>query len=210
MFLFPLSSVNSFFSAPRTPTPHSTNQGEDESCNICYHNFSDPDAEDPVALACGHIFGTTCIEKWTSINSTCPMCRADLFKTDFSIDHGSEIDDRMDPMALLQQPVELDSLDEDYSWAGPILDPVFVKVDDDGTDSECSEQCFDTHDGFDQPSILSAKSSFDLDEVQLYDLDLYECYEELRSSHEQWMSEFLEDKDSNGDDPIGLFDVFSY
>jgi hypothetical protein len=34
------------------------------------------DNRQPIELTCGHIFGTTCIEKWLSENDNCPMCRA--------------------------------------------------------------------------------------------------------------------------------------
>jgi hypothetical protein len=34
------------------------------------------DNQQPIELTCGHIFGTTCIEKWLSKNNNCPMCRA--------------------------------------------------------------------------------------------------------------------------------------
>jgi RING-H2 zinc finger domain len=33
------------------------------------------DNRQPIELTCGHIFGTTCIEKWLSDNDNCPLCR---------------------------------------------------------------------------------------------------------------------------------------
>lgn len=36
------------------------------------------DNQQPVKLTCGHIFGTTCIEKWLYENNSCCMCRAIL------------------------------------------------------------------------------------------------------------------------------------
>jgi hypothetical protein len=40
------------------------------------------DNRQPIELTCGHIFGTTCIEKWLSDNDNCPMCRATLIGKD--------------------------------------------------------------------------------------------------------------------------------
>jgi hypothetical protein len=36
------------------------------------------DNRQPIELTCGHIFGTTCIEKWLSDNDNCPLCRTTL------------------------------------------------------------------------------------------------------------------------------------
>jgi hypothetical protein len=69
-------------------------QEGDRACPICLmeyemencdenentHNFQlydcMKDNRQPVKLTCGHIFGTTCIEKWLSKHDTCCMCRA--------------------------------------------------------------------------------------------------------------------------------------
>ena len=40
------------------------------------------DNRQPIELTCGHIFGTTCIEKWLSENDNCPMCRAIIVGTE--------------------------------------------------------------------------------------------------------------------------------
>ncbi len=54
-----------------------------KSCNICMEQFTDAtDAERPVSLSCGHIFGSSCINAWASSSQvsqpTCPMCRTIL------------------------------------------------------------------------------------------------------------------------------------
>ena len=55
-----------------------------KNCNICMEQYTDAtDAEKPVSLRCGHIFGSSCIMNWVlssevSHHSTCPMCRATL------------------------------------------------------------------------------------------------------------------------------------
>jgi len=40
------------------------------------------DNRQPIELTCGHVFGTTCIEKWLSENDNCPMCRAIILGTE--------------------------------------------------------------------------------------------------------------------------------
>ena len=54
-----------------------------KSCNICMERFTDDtDAEKPIYLRCGHIFGSFCIKAWVSSSQasqpTCPMCRVVL------------------------------------------------------------------------------------------------------------------------------------
>ena len=56
---------------------------EDRNCNICMEPFTnDVDAEKPVSLRCGHVFGRSCLKEWASSlqvsKPTCPMCRAPL------------------------------------------------------------------------------------------------------------------------------------
>lgn len=36
--------------------------------------------EEPVQLPCGHIFGSSCIIKWSAESKTCPYCRVQLFE----------------------------------------------------------------------------------------------------------------------------------
>ena len=57
------------------------------SCCICFRTYSaGPEPEDPIQLACGHVFGTSCIDTWAETSGTCPMCRA---KLDFADDRSS-------------------------------------------------------------------------------------------------------------------------
>lgn len=63
--------------------------GDEHKCNICMEQFTDAtDAEKPISLCCGHIFGSSCFKKWASssqqaISPTCPMCRATLIPTTY-------------------------------------------------------------------------------------------------------------------------------
>jgi hypothetical protein len=67
---------------------------DDQSCPICLMGYEEEqhdsnenkpegplydcmkDNRKPVKLTCGHIFGTTCIERWLFENNACCMCRA--------------------------------------------------------------------------------------------------------------------------------------
>jgi hypothetical protein len=61
-----------------------------QSCCICYQAYDtapmDGDAEMPVRLPCGHIFGDTCTSKWMSTKNTCPLCKFELFHVDHNDD----------------------------------------------------------------------------------------------------------------------------
>jgi len=62
----------------------------DLECCICYHAYftttMDVDAEMPMQLSCGHIFGEKCISKWMSTKNTCPLCRCELFFLDSNLE----------------------------------------------------------------------------------------------------------------------------
>ncbi|KAH7382599.1 hypothetical protein DE146DRAFT_233355 [Phaeosphaeria sp. MPI-PUGE-AT-0046c] len=66
-----------FSHVPGDPDDPST-----DTCSICYQplnsDIAGADAEHPVQLACGHIFGLSCIDTWATFSATCPMCRAGL------------------------------------------------------------------------------------------------------------------------------------
>lgn len=48
------------------------------SCPICY----DKSASETVD--CNHKFCSTCLDTWTKINSTCPLCRAPIQRADYT------------------------------------------------------------------------------------------------------------------------------
>ncbi|KAF1843462.1 uncharacterized protein K460DRAFT_407816 [Cucurbitaria berberidis CBS 394.84] len=54
-----------------------------KSCYICFDTYNPITgthiSEEPVQLACGHVFGAACIEKWISIKNTCPLCRTEIY-----------------------------------------------------------------------------------------------------------------------------------
>lgn len=47
-------------------------QDEPKYCCICFEN------EICKKLICGHIIGKKCIEEWTEISNSCPLCRKKL------------------------------------------------------------------------------------------------------------------------------------
>ncbi|KAF2748641.1 hypothetical protein M011DRAFT_476038 [Sporormia fimetaria CBS 119925] len=47
-------------------------------CDICVTTLGR--YEVAVQLPCSHIFGCDCVEEWTQISPTCPMCRAVLYR----------------------------------------------------------------------------------------------------------------------------------
>lgn len=51
-----------------------SNGGE---CAICFRDWGEPLAE-PLALPCGHVFCSACVEPWLRRCAVCPMCRRDL------------------------------------------------------------------------------------------------------------------------------------
>lgn len=92
---------------------------QERSCCICYQPFGpklSQGPEAPVQLPCGHVFGRTCILRWTLTNRSCPLCRRDVFETDdhhsnhyFSSIHNSNTDSFM---VAPQDDVWLDA----YVW----------------------------------------------------------------------------------------------
>ena len=64
-------------SGPRGPSAHrpyrTLDPAEAQECPICLSH-----ASNPVALACGHAFHSSCVERWLSLSAhaTCPICRA--------------------------------------------------------------------------------------------------------------------------------------
>ena len=50
------------------------------TCNICLEKI-EKDVNCSIT-ECRHKFHTSCLMKWSSINSTCPVCRFKLFETE--------------------------------------------------------------------------------------------------------------------------------
>jgi hypothetical protein len=48
-------------------------------CSVCYNVL--PARSNHVFTLCGHLFCVRCVLKWWDTNSTCPICRAELFET---------------------------------------------------------------------------------------------------------------------------------
>ena len=48
-------------------------------CSVCYNVL--PARSNHVFTLCGHLFCVRCVLKWWDTNSTCPICRAELFES---------------------------------------------------------------------------------------------------------------------------------
>ena len=49
-------------------------------CGVCYTVL--PERSNHVYTLCGHLFCVRCLLKWWDTNTTCPICRAELFEKD--------------------------------------------------------------------------------------------------------------------------------
>ena len=47
-------------------------KSKDLECSICFEDITN---EKTTKILCNHVFHTTCINTWTSIKNTCPICR---------------------------------------------------------------------------------------------------------------------------------------
>jgi len=247
--LFSHKPVSSETAHQVEPDPH------ENSCCICYRTYGTGLwAEDPVTFACGHVFGATCIDKWSRTNSTCPLCRAELDFADdtygddlaaptqgldasfsqaegFSWDIDTSYDtesgmafssvseagvdwlDAQDELAASQELINPDvaltvpeeSILDMSTIPEDIITPSQVMFDP-------SEDIFITASHEDQifEALPSIPPSFVSLDDKLFDFGSSDCFDELQDQHEQWMTECLEDEDTDDEDAIGYFDVFPY
>jgi hypothetical protein len=54
-------------------------QLDNDSCCICMSVYLSEVVEEPMRLSCGHVMGSVCILRWTTISNTCPICRHELY-----------------------------------------------------------------------------------------------------------------------------------
>lgn len=62
----------------RLPTAVAADLEGEARCSICYEDML-PDGK-ARRLSCGHCYHNECLQQWCQSNSTCPYCRADMFK----------------------------------------------------------------------------------------------------------------------------------
>jgi hypothetical protein len=107
------------------------NVDANESCCICYDaystNITAEDADIPVQLPCGHVFGAMCISKWLAIKDTCPLCRYQMFDTNPN-DHDYPYDIRLN---------EYDSHDQTFGTPSE-LNPTYSVIPDIIDSWECA------------------------------------------------------------------------
>jgi hypothetical protein len=210
------------------------------SCCICYHTYNTgSEAEAPVQLTCGHIFGNTCMNIWRETSSTCPLCRANL---DFADNDIYEEDSATSTHRFVEQF----SHAEDFSWQSDAFSDYDSDSDfDSRSEAEDEDIWFDAHAEVSAsdppltslPSISPGHVIFNLSEDiwitarheeqvseaspsipfndlfeddKALDLDYSDSFDDLQELHEQSMTEVLEDEDSDDEDAIGYFDVFPH
>ncbi|KAM6569898.1 hypothetical protein CsatB_017883 [Cannabis sativa] len=76
-------------------------------CAVCLCEFSDQD-ELRLLPPCGHAFHIHCIDTWLLSNSTCPLCRRTLFRSDLLLENPilSNFDDSFDMSNVLRSENE--------------------------------------------------------------------------------------------------------
>ncbi|EKX42226.1 hypothetical protein GUITHDRAFT_44855, partial [Guillardia theta CCMP2712] len=45
-----------------------------DTCMICFEQWTNTGEHRVVCLGCGHLFGASCIQKWLSERKHCPTC----------------------------------------------------------------------------------------------------------------------------------------
>jgi hypothetical protein len=162
-----------------------------------------PEAEDPVQLACGHVFGISCLEKWVQSSRTCPLCRAEL-----SIQNTTN------------EATDAFSYAEYFNWQSEEAD----------TYGESEAEYFDAQEEFGTPRHVRYRSDEDLWIATAYEEELYSLYTPLKPSfpsdigtfeialdgyfkelvgcHEQWMGDMFECEEHDGY-AVEFYDVLS-
>jgi hypothetical protein len=59
-------------------------------CSICY--LSLPKQANHIFTLCGHLFCVRCLLKWWDTNTTCPLCRAEIYEPDSAADDSAADD----------------------------------------------------------------------------------------------------------------------
>jgi hypothetical protein len=238
-----LASATIDLHRPSHPIPGSDEHQLDplaNSCCICHHEYSlatmNSEAEHPVQLPCGHVFGTTCIETWAQINSTCPLCRAHIhihhevdtadlslckiFSWQGGVDAGIDADGELEAGS-----VEHFDAQENFGTPEPALrcqldKDVWLAVAIEETSTGYMPSKFDSASG-------GTKTATDIwiddvdDFIEQYTIfGPYSYYlatppttdfgfEELLGCHEQWMIDSLNGEEASEEFCVSYFDVFT-
>lgn len=82
---------------------------ESRECNIDHCDCKEK--EEPLKLACGHVFGNLCLRRWLEKHNTCCLCRQKLFES---------------PEEDKEEDVHLGT----YTMADDADDPLYLDTDD--------------------------------------------------------------------------------
>lgn len=73
----------------RQADPLDTDDGgvglDGESCTICFESWTSSGPHRLVCLRCGHLFGKSCIERWSRQSPTCPTCHTPIRNNDIRV-----------------------------------------------------------------------------------------------------------------------------
>jgi hypothetical protein len=75
--------ISSFRTVSQSNTTTAEIEENDETigdCSICYSSL--PLRANHIFTLCGHLFCVRCLLKWWDTNTTCPLCRAEIFEPD--------------------------------------------------------------------------------------------------------------------------------
>ncbi|KAF1913181.1 hypothetical protein BDU57DRAFT_458037 [Ampelomyces quisqualis] len=180
-------------------------------CCICYNPYRfatmDPEAEDPVQLPCGHVFGEMCVFLWAETSNTCPMCRAEL-----DLQNDTDADMLIFEHSSSQGQMDIDGESQDE----------YFDAQERCADDECEAEYFDAQESCADSHHHSCEDSplgepYPALEKYAYPVDLVQAkdshFDELIKCHEKWMiTSFDDDDDYDSEDEFAVtyFDVFPY
>jgi hypothetical protein len=209
-----------------------------DCCCICYNPYSfattDPQAEDVIRSPCGHVFGYKCFLKWAETSSTCPLCRTELdsqnevdvamldhayFSWQSHVDAGGEFEARyFDAQESCFAPAGEDvwltiAYEEKYAMQ-KALEPGFCCFNLGRIhDFDCTE-ILDYPEKYASLEQLPPLMPLPPLEQYEYPLDLQQVkdnhFDELVNCHEQWITSYFDDEESEDDFAVSYLDVFPY
>lgn len=197
------------------------------TCCICYQpliwDTTIAEAEDPVQLACGHIFGTACIHTWAAFSTTCPICRAEL---DFQDACTSDLWQNQEENETYPPIVSQADADRYTDWHGgftglPVIpgqyeEDLWLALAYEEAHALCTSRKY-RFSAYEEDAMESLCSRKRLKHVNLFPSDDYHAYsrntedrifEELIDYHAEWMIYTHSTDDTQDDFAITYHDLF--
>lgn len=197
------------------------------TCSICYQALSwdmaVAEAKEPVQLACGHIFGAPCIQTWSTLNTTCPICRAEF-----------DLDLQNDAVAASswQHQIDTDSPLTGYaseyfemrgdfttliSTTDQLEEDMWLTLANDETNTLCTSRRrrFSVYEDDIMESHRSTKRHKHVNWVSFETCHSYTTeiddvsFDELINSHEEWMTCTSSFEELDDEFAVGYYDVLA-